>query len=289
MSRAFGRVVRLEVGAPGARPRVISSRDAGGDAGISISVDVRRTAEGQDDQADVRALGLSYATRAALLAPGAQCRILAGLGAGPTSPEGQAVQVLTGTVVAGSVDGPRRAGGDRIMTWTVTDGGYDLLDVTIQQTWRGPVRLARVLDDVIRISGLARGSIVLGDPSVRMRTGVAVSGRLRDVLDEIAVATGSRIVVRSGAVEAWPVNQPQPTTGYTLTESDGLVEAPSRVDDVRWSVRCPAILGALPGDPIRVRHPTVTGTLVAEDVSHALGSHDGPWQTTITGQILGAS
>jgi hypothetical protein len=282
---SFGRVVTIEIGTPGSRPRRLSSRDDRGDTALKFGVDVRRTSESQGDQCDVRMWGSADGTRAALQQPGAVCRVLVGLGAGPERPQGNPVQIFAGRVIPSSVDGPRKAGGDRILTWSITDGGYEIADTMIYQSWRGPVAVSSVIDEVIASSSLTRGAIVLGDPTARFRTAYAAADRLRKVLEHLADRTGSRVSIQHGAVEMWPIAGVRVSQGYTVSPASGLVEQPSRVDETRWSVRSILLTGVRPGDPLRVQSDTITGTMAVEDVSHAISSHDGPWETTIAGQV----
>ena len=285
MTRDYGRIVAVEIGTAGSVSRRLSSRDARGSTALQISADVTRTSEGQADQADVRVLNASDATRAALQQDGAFCRILCGLGAGPENPGGNPAQLLAGRVVPASIDGPRKSGGNTLLTWTVTDGGFDLADVTIAQSWRGPVRVSQIIDEVIGSSGLLRGAVVLGDPAAQFRTGFTAHGRLRDVLDQLAVRVGSRVSIQHGAVEMWALGAPRPGQGYIVTPESGLVEPPSRLDKRRWSVRSILLSGLRPGDALTVRSDSISGTMVADDARHSVDSHDGAWETVVAGTV----
>jgi len=173
-----------------------------------------------------------------------------------------------------------------MLTWSVSDGGFDLLDVFVSQAWRGPVSYATVISDIVSgLDGLSAGAIVLGDPTARTRTAYAAVGRLRDVLDDLAIATNSWWSVQHGAVEFWPVGVARSAAAYTVGPGQGLIEAPSRIDVSRWSVRSVLLSGLLPGDAIGVRSGTVNGAMVVEDVHHAIDSHAGPWETTVSGMV----
>lgn len=273
MSALFGRVVEVQIGQPGAQPRVISSVTADGLPGVRLACTATRTTTRQDDTAQVAAWNLAPPTVSALQREGALCRVLAGYGV-PT-------QIAFGRVLPKTIDGPRRSGGDWITRWSVTDGGLDLRDIVMSETWAGEVQASEVLDKVIASSGLGRGSIVLGS-DVRWSSGYVVWSTVRQALAALAMATGSVIVVQDGNVQAWPVGGSRRSTVITLSSSSGMVESPQRQTDGTWSVRSLLLPSLRPGDTVNVDSRIVQGTMTVVDVRSDVDSVSGPFHSDIT-------
>jgi hypothetical protein len=268
----FGRIVAVDIGQPGQRPRRLLARwDT---PSLHISATVRRTADGTDDTAEVTVRGLAPQTVAVLQERGVMCRVLAGYGDTLST-------IAAGRVLPTTLRGPRReSGADWITSWSISDGGLDLRDVVVSESWAGEVSAAEVLDVLIRRSGLARGSISLGSEH-RWSSGYVVRGTVREALRKIAAVTGSVIVVQDGAVQAWPVGQPRVTTGIRLASGTGLIGSPEPSDDGVWTVRADLLSGTMPGDALVIDSETLSGQVEVLALDHEIDSTDGPYQTTL--------
>lgn len=276
MTAFFGRIVTMELALPGRPSRVISSVQDDGTPGLRLGASVTRTASRQDDVTRCYGWGLAPATVSLLQSRDVVCRVSAG-----HAESGGAVVIGQGRVLPASVRGPYRRGGDMITEWAITDGGIDLRDVVVSESWGGEVSASVVLDRVITRSGLARGSIVLGE-DVRWAGGYVAIGPVRRVLRDLARATGSTIIVQNGAVQAWPVGGVRRTRRVYLSSRSGLIDGVERAQDGAWTLPCLLLPSIVPGDAVDVESRYVEGTMTVGDVQHDVDSVEGPFYTTLT-------
>jgi hypothetical protein len=272
MSDLFGRVVVLEVGQPGAVPRRLATAVDGVQTGLRLAAVASKTAAKQDDTTEITAYGLAPETVAQIRRAGALCRVLAGYG--------QATTIGAGRVLPATLDGPRKMGGDMVTRWSITDGGLDIRDALISESWPGGASASEVLDRVIARSGLARGVVRLGE-DVRWATGYAAFGSVRQVVDRLARATRSAWAVQDGAIQVWPIGEQRLSRGYTLSPSSGLLDSPEQRDGGRWLVRSLLLPSIRPGDAITVRSRALDGAMIVQDVTHSADSWDGAFESAL--------
>lgn len=279
MTEFFDPVVVVEIGQPGALPLRLSSLGPNDTTGLRLSVTSKLTESRQDNVTEVRAWGLAPETVAALREHGAACRVFAGWrGLDRT---GQPSQIAAGRVLPATVRGPTQAGGDWIASWSLTDGGLDVRDVIVSESWRGEVSASQVLDRLVAVSGLSRGEVRLGQ-DVRWAGGYAVSGTLRRSLAALARASRSVIVVQDGAIQAWPIGGTRRTSGLVLSSSSGLLDSPEPQDGGAWQVRAFLLPGIRPGDGVRVESREFSGTARVIDVVHEVDTEGQACDTVLT-------
>lgn len=279
MTEAFNPVVVVEIGQPGGLPLRLSSIRSDGSRGLRLAVTVRRTVTRQDDTAEVTAWGLSPDTVAALREHGARCRVLAGWRG--LDGRGQPSQVAAGRVLPATVAGPTLGGADYVTRWTLTDGGLDLRDVVLSESWGGTVTASEVLDRLVSRSGLARGEIRLGKEAT-WAGGYVVAGTLRRALAAVARVTGSTIVVQDGAIQAWPIGGTRRTSGQIIAPTTGLLGDPEPQDGGTWRIRSLLLPALRPGDGVRVESRQLTGTCIVSDVLHEVDTEGGAADTVLT-------
>lgn len=269
----FGRVVSVEVGRPGQVPRKIEARwDR---PSLRISATVRRTEGSQDDTAEVTIAGLSPQTVAVLQSSDVVCRVRAGYGDTLTT-------LASGRILPGTLSGPRREPdtADWVTSWSISDGGIDLREQVVSESWGGEVTASEVLDALISRSGLARGSIALGR-SHRWSSGLVIAGTVREGLALVAGVTQSVIVVQDGAIQAWPKGGERTTSAVRISTSTTLIGTPEPSDGGRYTVVSDLLGSVLPGARVTVVSSTLTGPAVVESIEHDIDSADGPFQSTL--------
>lgn len=276
MGENFGRSVRIEIAQPGAALITLRSVLDDGSRGLTLSARTTYTSDRQDNVCDVTGWNLSPTTRSALQVPGTVCRVLAGYAV--------PLEIAAGRVKAATIVGPVRAPGsaDESTAWQITDGGVDLRDVVISETWAGQVLASQIVKRVASRIGLATGGDFTLGQDVQYATGYGAWGTARDVLAGLAVDTLSNIVVQGATLLIWPVGQPLRQSGPLLSPDTGLLGTPQRQPDDRWSVVSQLVPGARPGDYVTVRSSTLNGVAHAVDVSHEVDSRTGPFRTTWT-------
>lgn len=279
MTEFFNPIVTIEVGQPGALPLRLSSLASDGSVGLRLAATVKLTSSRQDNVTEITAYGLEPATCAAIQAPGALCRVLAGWRG--IDGRGQPSQIAAGRVLPATWRGPVRAGGDWVSKWSVTDGGLDIRDVIVSESWRGEVGATEVLDRLITVSGLSRGEVRLGKEA-RWARGYVAAGTIRNALAAVARVTSSVIVVQDGAVQAWPIGGVRRTSGILLSPSSGLIDTPEPLDGGAWRLRSFLLPGTRPGDGLRVESPEVTGTMRVLDVLHDVDTEGTSCDTVLT-------
>lgn len=275
----FDPIVVVEIGQPGGLPLRLSSLAPDGDVGLRLAVSSRLTSTRQDNVTEVRAWGLAPETVAALREHGAACRVFAGWRGEDGT--GQPSQIAAGRVLPATVRGPSLAGGDWLASWSLTDGGLDVRDVVVSESWRGEVSASQVLDRLITVSGLSRGEVRLGQ-DVRWAGGYVVAGTLRRALAALARATRSEVVVQDGAIQAWPVGGTRRTSGVTLASSSGMLDSPEPQDGGAWGVRSLLLPGIRPGDAVRVESRELTGPCRVIDVVHEVDTEGDTCDTLLT-------
>lgn len=267
MTDFFRPAMRIEIGQPGAIPIRLDSLDEAGEVALRMSATAKKTKARQDDTCEVTAYGLALSDVAELQRPGALCRVYAGWGGVPTI-------IATGRVIPSTLMGPRREGGDWITAWSLSDGGADVRDVSVSESWPNAVSASAVLSRVIQRSGLSSGVVQLGQ-DVRWASGYAAFGSVRSVLTAIAKATGSEWAIQDGAVQVWPRGRDRRASGFVLADDSGLVDVPMLRDDGLWELRSFLLPSIRPGDGVRVDTQEVSGAAEVVDVTHAADSHGG--------------
>jgi hypothetical protein len=283
VTESFQPIAVVEIGQPGALPLRLSSLAEDGGRGLRVACDARLTESRQDSVTEITVWGLGTDTVAALRESGALCRAFAGWrGLGGT---GQPSQIAAGRVLPGTVYGPVREGADWIARWSVTDGGLDVRDVLVSESWRGSVAASEILDRLIARSGLSRGEVRLGTDA-RWAGGYVVAGTLRRALAALARATGSVIVVQDGAIQAWPNGGTRRTSGALISSDTGLIDDPQPQDGGTWQIRSLLLPALRPGDGIRVESRQVTGSMRVLDVVHDVDTEGTACDTVLTARPL---
>jgi len=244
----FGRVVAVEVGAPGALARRLE--------GLRVRWTAHKSLTGAADPATVTVWNPADQTLGAIAAPGAVTRILAGYQ--------RASQVASGTVVPGSLR-VERSMGDRTATWQVQDGGRDYTGTDLAISW-SRTTAREVIDAVAGVTSLAVGSIELAR-SVDYVRGYIAAGSLADVLSDVCDDAGSQWVVQDGALRVWPIGEPRKVRAEVIEPRTGLI-GEVQATDTGVGVRCLLRPAMRPGDAIRLRSTDYDGDYLVRDVTH---------------------
>lgn len=273
----YGRVVTITIRGPDGRGRDLTSAPPGGGDGLHLAAVVRRSTDRADDVVELAAWGLAEATRTLLQQSGATATIAAGYG-------GRPVVLASGDVVPGSVES-RKATSSEPTTWRISDGGISLRTLRIGKSW-GITTSTAILDDVIALSGLARG-IVAPARVVNYRRGYVALGSLESVLADVVADTGSQYAVAGGVLDVWPTGGQRQTRRVEISAASGMIDQPTPADQDRWTVRVLLEPSIRPGDVVQVRSSTLTGALRATNVEHAVDSgYDLTYYTTVQGVPL---
>lgn len=279
MTQAFNPHVIVEIGQAGTLPLSLSSLRSDGSRGLRLYASSRLTTSKQDNVTEIVAWGLAPETVAALREHGALCRVYAGWRG--RDGRGTPSQIAAGRVLPATVQGPTREGADYLTRWSINDGGLDLRDVLVSESWSGSVTAEEVLERLLAVSGLARGEIRLGR-SASWSQGYTVTSTLRRALAAIARVTQSEIVVQDGAIQAWPAGGTRRTSGPILTPNTGLLDDPEPQDGGTWRVRSLLLPAVRPGDGVRVESRQLTGSAVVLDVLHTVDTEGESCDTLLT-------
>lgn len=143
---------------------------------------------------------------------------------------------------AGYVDAPKllfrgsiinvsryRDGTDRIVEIQAGDGDRDYRTATVQATLAAGTKNAQVIDRVLQsFKDTIRGAISI--PEIARLRGKVLSGNTRDILDALAVDTGSHWSIQDGTLQVISANDVKPGIAVVITSETGMIGAPERND-----------------------------------------------------------
>ena len=273
MTRQFGRVVEVHIGPPGELGRKIT--------GLRTAFDASKDEDAATDRCAITLWNPSPDTIRLLETQGTYTRLLAGYGT--------PVQVAAGDTVVDSLR-VEKTGPDRVVTWSIRDGGLQLDSTFISQAWATGVSADTVLRTLAASAGLAVGVIVASAATYSYPDGYVAYGSLRSPLIDIASDLGAVWVIQDNALSVYPRGGDKRTPMAVISAQSGMIGSPVARANKRLEVTALLLPSMRPGQPFRVTSNVATGDLIATDVQHRGDSgYDVDFYTTIVGRPRSAN
>jgi len=122
-----------------------------------------------------------------------------------------------------------RDGVDRIVEIQAGDGDRDYHKATVQATLAAGTKNSQIIDRVLgSFTDTIRGAINI--PEVARLRGKVISGNSRDILDALAVQTGSHWSIQDGALQVISAADVKPGIAIVVNSETGMLGAPERND-----------------------------------------------------------
>ena len=244
----LGRQVILEFGAPGEQGRRF--RD------LSISFRVSMTQTATPNEAVIVARNLSADSVALLQRNDVVVRLHVGYDAPRL--------IFQGEPVRDGVE-ERYDGVDRVLELQCQDGGRVYRASRVSLSYATTTRVGQAFDDVADALGLPLGVVQI-DRDIDLGPGLVLRGPAREVLDQLADASGARWSIIDGTLNVLVRGEALTETAVVFSERQGnLIGGPARKDggvEVRGLI-APSLR---PGKPFRVESAFVSGDYVATEV-----------------------
>ena len=247
-------------------------------AGFRIGFTVKMSASSTPNTATLEAYNLNDATLA--LAQRSDCvvRLLAGYDVPRLLFQGNPVK-----------DGVRkeRKGVDNVLTIEASDGGKAYKEARVSVGFATATTLRQVFDAVAVQTGLPSGTIRIPE-NVSFPHGITLAGNARDVLDRLALASGSQWFVRDGALQFVGVGEDTGEQAIVFSSAAGnLIGSPTKKDG---GVSVKALLAPTlrPGKVFKVESRDLSGFYTATDVEFTGDSgFDSPFYVVAVGKPRG--
>lgn len=268
MTALFGRQVILQIGTAGNPGK--SFRE------LRVSFRVDMTRAGTPNEAKIAIYNVNEDSISLAQQPGAIIRLLAGYDVPRL--------IFRGSPVANGVKLTKQ-GPDRVMSIEAQDGGRELAGARLNVSFSTPTTLRQVFDEVARQLGLPTGTIRLKEDAISYPNGITLTGPVRDVLDRLALSTGSHAFVRDGVLYFLEADGSTPEVAIEFsTERGNLIGSPTPKDK---GVEVTALLepSIRPGRPFVLRSRRYDGVYIARDVTFVGDSGwDQAFYTIVTGR-----
>lgn len=238
--------------------------------GMRMAFDVRSGREATSQSCTVTVWNPAKGLVDALQA-GAFVRVLAGY-------QGAPVKLAQGDVVRSSVQDLRRSVDPRVQ-WQVSVSKR--MEPVVSSSWDGPVKVSRVIGDIIEQIGAAPDVIELGE-DVEIQRGYVAQGSARQVFDDLAASTGSVWQwVGDSAIQFRPAEAPAIVSVDRWNVGSGLLEISGPAGG--RAVKATALLrpSIQPGSLVELDDDAYSGLVVVKEVGHRGDSEGDVWYTDI--------
>jgi hypothetical protein len=256
MGALFGRVVRVEVGQPGAVGRSWE--------GLRVGFSVRRTLKRAPNKAEITIYGLSRDSSRACQEPGAIVRLLAGYGGAPallfTGGIERAIRQVVGVEAETKIE--------------ATDGGREFRSGWVSKTFAAGTDTTQILRELAAAGGFSLGQVSTL-PTVRITSGLTLCGPVRSALDVLARTVGAEWSLQDGELQLLTATGTTDEDAVSLSPDSGLVGSPTQTKD---GIELVALLQPTirPGRRFRLESREHRGIYRAGDVEH---TGDSGWET----------
>ena len=269
----FQRQVIVQFGQPGEVGKSFS------DLKVSFQVVMSRASD--PNQAKISIWNLSRDSVKALQADGAVVRLLAGY----TVPR----QIFEGNPIASGVK-VRQQGQDRVVEIEAQDGGKTYQEARVSISIATPTSLQEVLDEALSqvgAFGAASGAVRSDLSEIKLTQGFSFEGPARELLDRLALSSGSYWTLRDGAIQF--VEDGESTGEVAIefsAETGNLIGSPSEKDS---GVEVTALIAPSlrPGKHFSVASENVNGLYLADDVAFRGDSQSGEFYVVASGTPVG--
>lgn len=244
----FGRQVALEFGLPGQQGRRF--RD------LSVTFRVEMTQTATPNTASIVARNLGADSVALLQREGVVVRLLVGYDAPRL--------IFQGEPVRDGVE-ERYEGTDRVLSLELQDGGRVFRQTRVSVSYTTATTVGAAFDAVAAQLGLPLGTVNVSR-GIDLGPGLVLHGAARDVLDQLADASGARWSIIDGVLNVVDRAGTTTDTAVVFSASAGnLIGSPARKDG---GVEVKALItpSLRPGKPFRVESTFITGDYTATEV-----------------------
>lgn len=179
--------------------------------------------------------------------------------------------------------GTERQGRDIVTTIEGTDGGIELRERRVSQSFGAGVRVSTVVRACADALGIGAGNLeeqlaALGAPT--LTGGTVLTGNASHELTRLLGSFGLRWSVQSGALQVLPLGGSLPTLAVRLTPDTGLVDQPEI--GTRGRVRVTALLtpDIWPGRAVILESARARGRYVCRTVTYSGDTTAQDWYAT---------
>lgn len=260
------RQVIVRIGPPGGAGRQFT--------GLRTSFDVKMTRQSTPNEGTIEVYGVSGASAALIQSPDSMIELLVGYDVPRLIFRGNPVR-----------DGVRveSRGPDRVLHVEAQDGARAYETARVSVSFSQEVSFQEVFDAVAAQLGLPTGTLRT-DSDVRFVNGVTLVGQARDILDRLALSTGSEWLVRDGVLSYVGAGEDTGEQAVVFSADTGnLVGSPS-VKDGAVQVKALIEPSMRPGKPFRVQSRDVNGDYTASEVLFQGDSTQGDFYVVVTGR-----
>ncbi len=262
-TRLFGRRVVLQLGTESSTGKQYTD--------LRVVFDVQMKNDSTPTAAKIEAYNLNPNSVALAQADDAIARLLVGY----RSQGGTDRLIFEGNPITNGVKLELR-GQDRVLVLDCQDGGREYSSSRISESFSAPMKSSQIFQLCADRFVLTLGNVdaVVGD--VSFPAGFALKGKVKDVLDRVAVMSGARWSIRDRTLQFWADGGSTGEEAVVFSASTGnLVGSPTITDD---GVELTGLLAPTlrPGKPFRVESDQVNGDYVATDVQF---KGDSGWAT----------
>lgn len=160
----------------------------------------------------------------------------------------------------------QQEGSDIISKAEVKDGGNKYRNAKIEKGLPPGVKTQQIIDELIKELGLPRGTVI-GVPNSQYANGVALSGLVKDRLDDICKKNGLQWSIQNGIVQVVPEGETTTDAPILLSPDTGLIGSPSKTKE---GVEFTSLLQPklIPGRPVQLESKFLKGLFKVYKVSH---------------------
>mgnify|MGYP001558947488 CR=1 FL=1 len=243
------------------RQVILRFGQAGGDGrefrGFRVTFDVKMSKESTPNEAIIEAYNLNPASVALAQADGAVVELYVGYDIPRLIFRGNPIE-----------DGVRldRKGVDRVLRLECQDGGTAYQESRVALTFSTQTSASQIFEAVAASMGLPRGTIRLPDNFVFPR-GMVLNAPARDVMDRLALATGSQWFIRDGTLQFVGADEDTGEEAIVFSAKAGNLIGSPTAKDGGIEIRALLAPSLRPGKVFSLESEEYSGLYVADDVS----------------------
>ncbi len=189
--------------------------------------------------------------------------------------------IFTGNPTEGGVKSVKQ-GPDRILSIEAQDGLRAYQDARVSVSYTTETTLQQVYDTVAAAMGLPQGTIRV-DESFKFTQGGVFSGYARDILDRIALSTGSGWFIRDGTLQLVGADEDTGERAVLFSATNGNLIGSPALSDKGLEVTAMLAPTIRPGMPFRVESESVSGDYTADRVEFSGDNMGGVFQVKVLG------
>lgn len=186
--------------------------------------------------------------------------------------KGDIGNILTGKVENTSTEWK---GVDKITTITISDGGFEWRNTTIQKTYQAGTTAKYIMQELAGLLGL---EVVEIEPknNITYKLGRTISGNVEKVLEGLVEDTDSKMYISKGKLYIRDTEKGT-ETGFVLNSGSGLLGSPEKVikdGTIKYNVKCLLNHKINTDSLIQIESNTASGTFRVAEGTHKCSEND---------------